>query len=133
VEYLYSERLIREGQHFRIVDHQLYIRFGVIHKLYIKHYRQNTGKAGMDQSSLRDYLKNSPEWVREVSSFRFVDEYNVSQQTSAYVFDYDKLSKVINLVRIKEDDSKPFYPSAPEQDSSTQNLFENDGASGDPF
>lgn len=107
VEYLFSTHEIEEGRQFKFDGHKLLIRFHNIHKLYIKAYRQNTGRSGMDASSLRDYLANSDEWLGTVNSARFTDAFNNTEITSAYAFDYDKLSKKVNLIRTKGDAPHP--------------------------
>lgn len=134
VEYLFSERIIEEGRHFKFEGDKLLIRFKIIHKLYHKHFRSNTGKQGMDASSLQDYLKNSPEWMGTVSSTKFQSDHNGSETGSAYVFDYTKLEKKINLVRIKDtptpNDSnfKPYgnaHKDAAIKEEKGSSLFEN--------
>lgn len=106
---------LEEGKHFKIgnktigdkVHTALYLQFSSVHMLYQKEYRQHTGKPAMDKSSLMDYLKNSPEFLGTEASTRFKDEYGTVTNNSAYVFDYDKLSKFINLVKEKNGDETP--------------------------
>lgn len=108
--YSNSPNKIEEGKHFKIADRKiddktysvLYLQFSSVHMLYQKEFRQSQGKAGMDKSSLMDYLKNTPEYLGQVPSWRFTDENGKTMVNSAYMFDYDKLSKSINLVSTKD-------------------------------
>jgi len=108
--YSNSTNKLEEGKHFKIADkrigdniHQvLYLQFSSVHMLYQKEYRQSTGKPAMDKSSLQDYLKNSNEFLGVESSTRFRDDFGNSTINSSYLFDYEKLSKYINLIKIKE-------------------------------
>jgi len=112
---------IEEGKHFKISDKKieettytvLYLQFSSVHMLYQKEYRQATGKPAMDKSSLQDYLKNTAEFLGVAQSVRFTTDGGDSIVNSAYMFDYDKLSKFITLIKTKEDseDNKPTEPT----------------------
>lgn len=108
--YSNSPNRIEEGKHFKIAERRiddkiytvLYLQFSSVHMLYQKEFRASQGKPGMDKSSLMDYVKNTPEYLGQVPSWRFTDEHGKTMVNSAYMFDYDKLSKSINLVSTKE-------------------------------
>ena len=102
---------LEDGKHFKIALKNiksttytvLYLQLSSVHMLYQKEYRQSTGKPAMDRSSLQDYLKNSSEFLGVEGATRFKNEHGESTVNSSYMFDYDKLSKFINLVKTREE------------------------------
>lgn len=103
VQDLFYAGLLQEGFHFKISNefdsensihkNMLYLQFKTTHSLYAVQHRKATGKPGMDKDSLMNYLKNTGEFIKTVSNTRFGKVSN-----SAHVFDYDELSKHINLI-----------------------------------
>ena len=63
----------------------IFIRFSNLYAAYAKAYRERTGKAAQDESSLLKYLQDQPYYYGRAQSFRFDDKV-----TSAYALDYEK-------------------------------------------
>jgi len=73
----------------------VWIRLVKIFPLYMEHHRKQYGSNGIDKTSLQHYLTTNPAYIGYQDNARF-NEIN----TSAYVFDYDKLRlQGVNLDR----------------------------------
>ena len=112
VQDLFYLGLLQEGTHFKIANefdndlgihrNLLFLQFKTVHSLYAVQHRKQTGKSGMDKDSLLSYLKYSKEFIRTTTNTRFSSKVS----NSAHIFDYDEISKHINLIRQNEDDPK---------------------------
>lgn len=110
VENLSSIGVIRHGKQYKI-EHStdegcdvLYIRFGLVHAQYMKDYRQQRSKTGLEKSSLSSYLKNAPEWLRALKNTRF----DGNSGSSAYAFNYDIIQETYDItMRLSHDQVEP--------------------------
>lgn len=90
---LIEQRKVVEGHHYKITKgsdnvKRLFLRIAPIHVEYMS-AAQRAGMAAMDQGTLRSYMKKHRTFLEERKDG--VDFEHVSNRTSAYVFDYDKL------------------------------------------
>jgi hypothetical protein len=80
----------------------IFFRFSKIHPLYMEAHRKQYGKNGVDMVSLIHYIKHHKAYIGHVQSWRF-DKVN----TSAFVFDYNKLNKSgLNLEDLEPDSTE---------------------------
>lgn len=68
----------------------LFIRFTKIHGLYLEAHRKQYGRNGIDDVSLMHYIKHHRAYLGMISSTEFA-----ITNTSAYVFDYQKLGVLL--------------------------------------
>lgn len=97
IEILFSENKISaEAGHFKFIDDSIAIRFRLLYSAYAMHHRNMYGKAGLDQQTLLNYLKNTPQFVESKDNIRFSNTVS-----SAFIFHYKSLG--INLVRLSQE------------------------------
>lgn len=77
----------------------LFIRLSHIHTLYKLAYRSETGKEGMNSSSLISYLENRPYYLGTMQNVRFTGKdphtgIEKSQPTSCVVFNYELMEQL---------------------------------------
>ena len=103
IESLVISGLIREDEHFKLDAHEgedtLFMRFGHVHGLYMKEYRQQNGRPGLGKQSLKNYLQGSAEWRGTISNTRF----NTMTAGSAYLFNYEVIQNVYNVNLFKDE------------------------------
>lgn len=113
VLYLLETGEIYEGFHFRVEERAalhvkkdghdkelkfttptklLFIRLTTIHALYMEAHKRQTGKTGINKSSLELYISSSKGYFGQHSSTRFHDKDGSGKVTSCYVFDYQQLN-----------------------------------------
>lgn len=119
-----SRGVIKEGKEILVDGDYLLLRFQELHTLYSVECKK-MGVAPMSKSTLREQLKQSPEFLKTVSNQRFKDAMN----TSCLCFDYNKLQTYANFIKafnsysseysggqpmnITESTSKPFAGNPP--------------------
>lgn len=122
VEFLLDQRLIHQGEHFRVetCDHVrltierkpvekkfekptkiLFLRLGTVHMLYLSEIRKQTGKTGQNEQTILTYMKDQESYIGSNPSSGFATERGEKINTSSYVFDYDLLN--VNLERYRDD------------------------------
>lgn len=94
IEYLSASMMIREGEDY-LVKHGskkepnkllLYINFNKAYPLYREKHSSQYGKQGLNKTSLQHYLKSHHTFIETKKAVRFG-----KKNTSAFVFDYEKL------------------------------------------
>lgn len=109
----------------------LFIRINEVHTLYKLAYRSETGKEGMNVSSLKSYFENRPYYLGTLNSTRFTGtppngHTELTKITSCYVFNYDLMEQAgIQLeyelataqgpkaAVLESDDQEPMLEDAP--------------------
>lgn len=128
VETLFSEGVLREGEHYKIADKRLlrvweegkdvdldlgetktvvYVRLKNVQQLYAR-FKRSLGSNAIDLTSLTSYLKNRGYYTGYVNSEHFVKTRTNAEghlehtgfKTSAHLFDFDALG--ITLAREKQ-------------------------------
>jgi DNA primase catalytic core len=64
----------------------IYLNLTKTHPLYLQEHRKQNGISGITEQSIKSFMKTHKAFVGIISAFRFEQS-----QTSAYVFDYEKL------------------------------------------
>jgi DNA primase len=137
VETLFSEGVLREGEHYnikeratvrvtedrddRVIDFKqpkdvLYLRTKNVQMLYAR-FKRSTGQGAIDLTSLTSYLKNRGYYIGFVNSEHFVKTVHLPSgnmehttiKTSAHLFDYEALG--IALSRTKNYEQGPDKPA----------------------
>jgi hypothetical protein len=99
--------VIREGRdNVRSVDfgktkRVLFLRFTKIHPLYMEAHRKQYGENGLNEQSIKSYMKTSRSFLGITKNIMFN-----GTRTSAYAFDYDMIGVDLKL-EIKPEPKKP--------------------------
>ncbi|MFD2961318.1 MULTISPECIES: hypothetical protein [Olivibacter] len=78
----------------------LFLRLNSVHPLYLKEFRTQTGKTGLNYDTILTYMKDQPYYLGNNKSSSFRSKNGKSTITSSFVFDYDAMN--VNLI-IDED------------------------------
>ena len=96
LEHLISTKVIADGNQFEIRDNLFYLRFSLIHPLYLEHHFRIYRKAGLNRTTLQDKLKDSDAFVESKANHRFAG--NWKSVTSCMVFSLDKIGVKIDEI-----------------------------------
>lgn len=96
MEHLISTKVLVDGNQFEIRDGLLYLRFSLVHPLYLEHHFRIYRKAGLNKTTLQDKLKDSDAYVESKANHRFAG--NWKSVTSCTVFALDKIGVKIDEI-----------------------------------
>lgn len=119
VEYMVDQGMIEQGYHYKVETHSslrmgaegrevvtktfaepkklLFIRLNSIHAIYMGETKKQTGKNGIDEATVKIYMKDQESYIGNNPASPFRSSKGVSTNTSSFVFDYDSLG--VNLER----------------------------------
>jgi hypothetical protein len=119
VEYMVDQGMIEQGYNYKVETHSsirlgaegrdvvnktfdepkklLFIRLNSIHSIYMGETKKQTGKNGIDEATVKIYMKDQESYIGNNPSSSFKSSKGITTHTSSFIFDYDALA--VNLER----------------------------------
>jgi hypothetical protein len=96
---------VRGGKkHFPQPKKVLFLRLTTIHKLYMEAHRRQSGKNGVNQSTILLYLSTGRGYIGHSDSGWFISKDGQKTNTSSEVFDYDLLNVPLERIANTEEE-----------------------------